>query len=78
MEFKECAEHKERVKQCYGDWFHKLWSGSLERARCEQETEDYRQCVQVGRAWCCELVVRRTMGPAVANGLGTTRNWGRT
>lgn len=45
--FKECEELKERVKQCYGDWFHKLWGGSFDRANCDQETHDYRQCVQV-------------------------------
>lgn len=46
-DFKECEEHKERVKACYGDWFHRLWGGSFERAKCEQETQDYRDCVQV-------------------------------
>lgn len=50
MNYSECDEYKERVKACYGDWFHKLWEGSLDRARCEQETEDFRQCVQVRRA----------------------------
>lgn len=45
--FKECEELKERVKACYGDWFHKLWGGSFDRANCDQETHDYRQCVRV-------------------------------
>ncbi|POM65329.1 Hypothetical protein PHPALM_18971, partial [Phytophthora palmivora] len=44
--FTECEEQKERVKACYGDWFQKLWGGSFDRADCEQETQDYRQCVQ--------------------------------
>ncbi|RLN02397.1 hypothetical protein BBJ28_00005491 [Nothophytophthora sp. Chile5] len=44
--FAECEEHKERVKACYADWFHKLWGGSFDRANCDQETQDYRQCVQ--------------------------------
>lgn len=57
-EFKECAELKERVKQCYGDWFHKLWGGSFERARCDQETEDYRQCVQVCGGLTCVSSMR--------------------
>lgn len=46
-EFRECDEIKERVKACYGDWFHHLWYGSFDRANCEKETHDYRQCVQV-------------------------------
>eukprot|EP00644_Phytophthora_capsici_P014529 jgi/Phyca11/10726/fgenesh1_pm.PHYCAscaffold_54_\ len=44
--FAECEEQKERVKACYGDWFQKLWGGSFDRASCDQETQDYRQCVQ--------------------------------
>ncbi|CEG42612.1 Mitochondrial distribution/morphology family 35/apoptosis [Plasmopara halstedii] len=44
--FAECQEQKDRVKACYGDWFQKLWGGSYDRHSCEQETEDYRQCVQ--------------------------------
>ncbi|KAF1787272.1 Mitochondrial distribution/morphology family 35/apoptosis [Phytophthora cactorum] len=44
----ECEEQKERVKACYGDWFQKLWGGSWDRSDCEQETHDYRQCVQDG------------------------------
>lgn len=47
--YKECEELKERVKACYGDWFHKLWGGSFDRANCEQETHDYRECVKVKR-----------------------------
>ncbi|KAG2789683.1 hypothetical protein PC129_g16120 [Phytophthora cactorum] len=46
--FPECEEQKERVKACYGDWFQKLWGGSWDRSDCEQETHDYRQCVQDG------------------------------
>ncbi|KAI9909024.1 hypothetical protein PsorP6_014866 [Peronosclerospora sorghi] len=44
--FAECNEQKERVKACYGDWFHRLWSGHFEQANCEQETQDFRECVQ--------------------------------
>ncbi|KAL4087868.1 hypothetical protein PRIC1_012299 [Phytophthora ramorum] len=44
--FAECEEQKERVKACYGDWFQKLWGGSFDRADCDQETQDFRQCVQ--------------------------------
>ncbi|KAG6606476.1 Mitochondrial distribution/morphology family 35/apoptosis [Phytophthora cinnamomi] len=44
--FAECEEQKERVKACYGDWFQRLWGGSFDRANCDQETQDYRQCVQ--------------------------------
>ncbi|TDH66255.1 hypothetical protein CCR75_005218 [Bremia lactucae] len=46
VSFSECEEQKERVKACYGGWFQKLWGGSIDRHKCEQETEDYRNCVQ--------------------------------
>ncbi|KAG7399922.1 hypothetical protein PHYBOEH_007608 [Phytophthora boehmeriae] len=44
--FAECEEQKERVKACYADWFQKLWGGSFDKASCDQQTQDYRQCVQ--------------------------------
>ncbi|CCI41910.1 unnamed protein product [Albugo candida] len=46
VNYPECEELKERVKACYGDWFHKLWGGSFERARCDNETHDFRECIQ--------------------------------
>ncbi|EEY55358.1 uncharacterized protein PITG_09297 [Phytophthora infestans T30-4] len=46
MSFSECEDQKERVKACYGDWFQNLWGGSWDRSECEQETHEYRQCVQ--------------------------------
>jgi hypothetical protein len=51
-EYKECAEYKERVKACYGDWFHRLWGGSFERANCDQDVNAFRRCVQVRRTRC--------------------------
>ncbi|KAF4318343.1 hypothetical protein BBO99_00005989 [Phytophthora kernoviae] len=44
--FAECEEQKERVKACYADWFQKLWGGSFDKANCDQQTQDFRQCVQ--------------------------------
>ncbi|GLE09987.1 hypothetical protein PINS_up021961 [Pythium insidiosum] len=45
-QFEECDEYKERVKACYGDWFHNLWGGHFNKHECEQETNEFRRCVQ--------------------------------
>lgn len=44
--FAECEEQKERVKACYADWFQRLWGGSFDKASCDQQTQDFRQCVE--------------------------------
>ncbi|KDO23303.1 hypothetical protein SPRG_11617 [Saprolegnia parasitica CBS 223.65] len=40
-----CEAYKAKARACYGSWFDGLLKGNFVQSDCDQETDDYKQCI---------------------------------
>ncbi|OQR82619.1 hypothetical protein ACHHYP_15697 [Achlya hypogyna] len=40
-----CEAYKAKARACYGSWFDGLLKGNFVPSDCDQETDDYKQCI---------------------------------